>query len=207
MTRHRADGGEEEEASSVGGGNESGWLYLGSNSIVKPHNIQITQEVFEVGVFDRRYTGDEPPTGYIQDAETPDDLEDVDFYAYWSYEQNTGTMLISDAQLTRNSKPNQASYVTLGCTKVGGQQNIHRVRIPNDFISPADDADLSRQQLLSKVSEDARKSVGERLHFVTRERYIKETPKSCYLLTDDEMVNTFRDADDMDFLGTRPRFI
>lgn len=177
------------------------WEYIDSSTVNGSTNwIAIPQGVFDRGIL-----------SHPADADADDEIGQ----AHWSYDSETGWVILSDRELdddittqegklvdgdvetVRYKSPGDRSY-----NEVYGEDNGFRVTIPKLFFDDAAD-DLSR------VPEPIRFNYDEVRHFVTAAEFYSNEPnpvKSCYVLTTAQL-DTLLQHDYDGSAGDTPQFI
>lgn len=134
-----------------------------------------------------------PPDALYKDAE----ILDQDGTAYWSYDKITGTLILSNDELE------ELDYNTVDESTIYGPNNSYAINIPDPFF-------MSYEAQPEGVPNNARVEGGERYHFVYNEAiemHVGET-RSCFLLTDDELMNRVKDAGNLSReFNSAPQFL
>lgn len=108
--------------------------------------------------------------------------------AWWSFEDVSGTIVVSNNELQGDE------YTSIAARKV--QQTKNRIRIPSPLIeNPSRDVDKFVQN--EAVHPDAILEPGKRYHFVYRTDGMAEgETRSCYLFDDKELAKRLSTPDD-----------
>jgi bifunctional DNA-binding transcriptional regulator/antitoxin component of YhaV-PrlF toxin-antitoxin module len=123
----------------------------------------------------------------------------------WAYEDTVGFLILATDTLSEVD-----DYTNVGGpTTLGGEDDAHRVTVPVAFFR-GEDAALRKQG----TPPEARVGVGERRHFVARDRFLTDEsdpdPTVCYLLTRQQVGTRLGgdgDAEWNDAYESRPRFL
>ena len=118
---------------------------------------------------------------------------------FLSYEQNVGTVIISNQELEKTEK-----YKHVNSTKLSDSN--YRATIPEQFFNDFEPSD--KNNLRDPVPEKARFQVGELRHFIYNQKMSEGQARSCYVLTEEQFNNQFSDVGRWDGdLSQIPRFI
>jgi len=78
--------------------------------------------------------------------------------------------------------------------------------VPTDFFE--DNEGQGDPKVATSVPEQARFEPGQRVHFMFHEKMAGSDPSSCYVFTDEEFNERFKDSDEWEgALDDVPRFI
>lgn len=108
--------------------------------------------------------------------------------SFWSYERVVGTLIVSNDELTE-----EENYNCVGSRQIGPSGDNHRAGVPAEFFSYYG-GDKGKEA--QKVPEKAQIRRGEERHFVYRDGMAAGHPKSCYLLTGEQIANRLKGPDD-----------
>lgn len=119
---------------------------------------------------------------------------------FWSYEKVVGVVAVSDSELE------SSDYETVGYRKLSGEDNSFSSVVPSKFFE--DHQGQGGRAVATPVPESARFEPGERVHFMFRDEMAKSDPSSCYVFTDEEFGERFKDSDTWNGkLDDVPRFL
>lgn len=119
---------------------------------------------------------------------------------FWSYETTVNILIISNDELK------DPDYETMDFTKMGGESDNYRCRIPNAFFE--DVQKPGAPEVDSEVPDEALVSNGERRHFMYNKEMAAGDTKSCYVLNDKEFNIRFENSDIWDEkLSQVPKFV
>ena len=106
---------------------------------------------------------------------------------HWSYEKVVKILIVSNQPLEADE------YETVDFRKLGDGSDNYRCTIPNAFFD--DKAERGEPAVSPSVPEKARVKEGERRHFMFTSDMAEGMTKSCYVFTDAEFSDRFRDSE------------
>ena len=120
--------------------------------------------------------------------------------AFWSYEAVVGIVIVSNRELE------DEEYESVDFNKMGGDDDNYRCTIPSGFFEET--SEKGNPAASYTVPERARVENGERRHFMYTTEIAEGDIKSCYVLTDQEFNDRFKNSDTWDgTLDQVPQFL
>ncbi|ERG90099.1 MAG: hypothetical protein J07HQW1_00112 [Haloquadratum walsbyi J07HQW1] len=109
---------------------------------------------------------------------------------YWSYERVVGVAVVSSSELEDDE------YVSVDYRGLQDASNGYSCTVPARFFG--DFKGRGDPKVSKPVPERARFEPGETVHLMFSEAMAESDPSSCYVLTDEEFNERFKDSDAWD---------